>query len=74
MKEKGFEEYKRLNARKREILRDKALLRLHLNGCFEAGMRDLEIAICEIYKENGDFETFFQKELEFQMIGYYSEL
>lgn len=69
-----LDEFKRLPAMKKEQLRVSAMKRMKAMGWEETGTRDLEIAVVDIYREFGSFEAFFEKELEFQHEGYYSEL
>jgi len=66
------EEFKRLKSNEKEVIRNEARKRLKIMGWEEVGSSDIFCMIGEIHKENESFENFIEKEIDFQMKGYYS--
>lgn len=66
------EEFKRLKSNEKEVIRNEARKRLKGMGWEEVGSADIFCMIAEIYRENESFMNFLEKEIEFQVKGYYS--
>lgn len=67
-------EFQKLNPFEKEKVISEARNVMKMNGIEESGTLDIQNALVDVYRMQGSFQEFLEKELEFQHKGYYSEL